>query len=80
LIGPQYSIVHLKDMVIKTTKTADCYVLIISNYVVKVINIAHLYTMCIIGNKFSSKKPYYEQPINSEIFNKHEVDKLSKHM
>lgn len=32
-----------------------------------------------IGNTFLSKKPYYEQPINSEIFNIYEVDKLSEY-
>lgn len=42
LTGPQYSIVHLKEMVIKTSNAADCYVLTTINDVVKVINIAHI--------------------------------------
>lgn len=70
LIGPQYSTVHLKDMVIKTTKAADCYVLTISNDVVKVINIAHLKDINIavlIGKKFLSKKPYYEQVTTNQF-------------
>lgn len=83
LIGPQYSTVHLKDMIIKTTKAADCYVLTIRNDVVKVINVAHVKDINIavlIGKTFLSKKPYYEQPINSEVFNIYEVDNLSEHM
>jgi len=83
LTGPQYSTVHLKGMVIKTTKAADCYVLTNSNDIVKVINIAHIKNINIavlMGKTFLSKKPYYEQPINSEVFNIYEVDNLSEEM
>lgn len=33
-----------------------------------------------MGKTFLSKKPYYEQPINSEVFNIYEVDNLSEEM
>jgi len=62
---------------------ADCYVLTIINDVVKVINIAHIKDtkiLVLIGKIFLLKKPYYEQSINSEVFNIYEVDNLSEHL
>lgn len=70
LFGPQYSTVHLKEMVIKTTNAAVFYALTIINDVVKVINTALIKDtniVVLISKIFLLKNPYYEQPINSDF-------------
>jgi len=65
---------------IKTNNIADCYVLYKSNNIYQVKNIVKINDMdkiIILCNIFLSKKPFYETPINSNIFNIYEVNNLS---
>jgi len=80
LTGSQYKTLYLDNFTIKTNNIADCYVLCKNNNIYQVKNIVNVDDMdkiVILGNIFLSKKPFYETPINSNIFNIYEVDNLS---
>lgn len=82
LTGPQYSTIYLRklNITIKITNVADRFVLTNSNDIIEVVNIAHTKntnTTVLVGKKFLTKSPYYEQPICSTILNIYKVEHLS---
>lgn len=80
LKAPQFKIAHLLNTKIKTTCMADQFILTIDNNIMKVLNIAHTKDtneVVFIGKIFQSKRPFYVQPLSSDIFNIYIVDNLS---
>lgn len=64
---------------IKVKRDADSYILTQKNNIVKVLNIAikqNTNDIVLIGREFKVKKSFYDQPINSSVFNIYIVSEL----
>jgi len=66
--GPQFVTLKVKNFTIKLKSTANRFVLTFGGDIVTVVNITHLIKtneQVIIGYKFLSKQPFYENPQNN---------------
>jgi len=80
LTGSQYKTIYLKYFTIKTHNNAHNFLVSKNHKIFQVKNIVEVDNtnkIALVGHKFLSKNSYYEQHIDSYIFNIYKVDCLS---